>query len=77
MAEERIIRAMTHWIETGQMLFEREAGELVAELSLLLLAHNRLFDAARVLIRYGWLAFHVGQSQRIGRMVYQVIEREA
>lgn len=73
-AEERLIQALMHWLHTGSMIYEHEAGEIVAELSLLLLAHVRLLEAAQVLIRYGWLAFHLGYSQRIGRLIYQIIE---
>lgn len=76
-AEERLIQALMHWLHTDGMVYEHEAGEVVAELSLLLLARVRLLEAAQVLIRYGWLAFHLGQSQRIGRLIYQIIEAGA
>ncbi len=72
--EERLILALRRWLDTGSLVYERESGEVVAELSLLLLSHARLLEAAQVLIRYGWLAFHLGYSQRIGRLIYQVIE---
>jgi tetratricopeptide (TPR) repeat protein/transcriptional regulator with XRE-family HTH domain len=75
VAEDRIIQAFTHWLHAGSLVYEREAGQIVAELSVLLLSHARLLEAAQILIRYGWLAFHLGYSQRIGRLAYQVIEQ--
>lgn len=76
-AEERLIQALMYWLDTGGMIYEHEGGEIVAELSLLQLTHARLLEAAHVLIRYGWLAFHLGYSQRIGRLIYQIIEKGA
>lgn len=74
-AEERLIQALRHWLNTGGLAYEREAGEVVAELSLLLLSHYRLLEAAQLLVRYGWLSFNTGQAVRLARLAHNRLEQ--
>lgn len=75
-AEERIIGALTHWLLVGNCA-EPEAGRIVCELFLLLLKHRRLLEAAELIIRAGWLAFHLGLAAQLGRAALGVCEQRA
>jgi tetratricopeptide (TPR) repeat protein/transcriptional regulator with XRE-family HTH domain len=73
--EEVLIEAYTVWLECGQC-YEREAGDIVTELAVLLLKHRRLLEAAQLLIRYGWLSFNLGHALRLARLVADVLDQK-
>jgi tetratricopeptide (TPR) repeat protein len=72
-AEERLIRAYTHWLDEGSAMSEREKGMIFTELVCLLMSHHRLLAAAELVLYHGWLSFHAGQILRLARRVQQVV----
>ncbi len=68
-----LIEAYTAWLVSG-MVYEREAGGIVTELAMLLFKHHRLFAAAQLLLRYGWLAFNLGYAPRLARLAVEVMD---
>ncbi len=70
--EERMILALTHWLDDGHMS-NSEAGAIIAELGILYLRHHRLLNAAQLLTRFGWLSFNIGHGPRLARQVTEVI----
>ncbi len=72
--EERMIEALTRWVEDGKVS-GGEAGNLVTELAILLLTHYRLLDAAQFLIRYSWLSFRFGHGPRLALIAQDVLLR--
>ncbi len=72
-AEERIIEALTHWLESV-IVNAQERGLVFTELACLLLRHHRLLATAELVLYHGWLSFHAGQIQRLARLVQQVLE---
>jgi tetratricopeptide (TPR) repeat protein/transcriptional regulator with XRE-family HTH domain len=71
-AEERLIEALQHWLESG-ITDTKEEGLVVTELACFLLRHHRLLAAAELVLYHGWLSFHAGQILRLARRVQQVI----
>ncbi len=70
--EERVIDALKQWIDEGTMNTQ-EAGNVMTELAMLLLKHHRLLDAAQLLIRYGWLGFHLGSAPQIASFAEEMM----
>lgn len=73
--ETVLIQAHQTWLRDGQLTLS-EAGSVVTELAVLLLKHQRFLDAAQYLIRYGWLAFQVGQTARLAVLATDVLHQE-
>ena len=71
--ERLLIGAHTAWLVSG-MVYEREAGGIVAELVTLLLKHHRLLAASQLFIRYGWLAFNLGYAPRLARLGAEIMD---
>jgi tetratricopeptide (TPR) repeat protein len=72
--EEQLIQALNCWLEEGT-ISDREAGNLVTELTVLLLKQHRLLDAAQLLIRYGWLSFNLGDASRLAQLAEDVMQQ--
>ncbi len=72
--EEQVIHALNCWLEEGT-ISDREAGNLVTELAVLLLKHHRLLEAAQLLIRYGRLSFNLGYGPHLARLAEEVMQR--
>jgi len=72
--EEQLIQALNCWLEGGT-ISDREAGSLVTELTVLLLKHHRLLEAAQLLIRYGWLSFNLGDASRLAQLAEDVMQQ--
>ncbi len=72
--EHLLIEAYTTWLVSG-MVYEREAGGIVAELAMLLFKHHRLLAASQLLIRHGWLAFNLGHAPRLARLATEVLDQ--
>src|SRR5260370_27216010 len=72
--EEQVIQALNCWLEEGTIT-DREAGNLVTELAVLLLKHHRLLEAAQLLIRYGWLSFNLGDASRLAQLAEDVMQQ--
>jgi len=72
--EEQLIQALNCWLEEGTIT-DREAGNLVTELAVLLLKHHRLLDAAQLIIRYGWLSFNLGDASRLAQLAEDVMQQ--
>ncbi|MEO8974048.1 MAG: tyrosine/phenylalanine carboxypeptidase domain-containing protein [Ktedonobacteraceae bacterium] len=72
--EKALIEAYQVWLDSGQC-DEHEAGTIVYDLACLLLLHHRLLAAAQYLLRYGWLAFHLGYASRLATQALATIER--
>jgi hypothetical protein len=62
-AEERLIQPLSQWLPTIALV--REQGSVVTELTMLLLKHQRLLEAAEMLIEFGWLSSGYGQGKRL------------
>jgi tetratricopeptide (TPR) repeat protein len=71
--EERVIEALTKWVEDGHIRND-EAGNMVAELVALLLTHHRLLDVAELLIRHGWQSFRLGHGSRLAYLAQKVLQ---
>ncbi len=72
--EERMIEALMRWVEDGNVRND-EAGNMVAELVVLLLTHHRLLDAAQLLVRFGWRSFHLGYGPRLAHLAQTVLHK--
>jgi len=72
--EEALITAYQAWLSEGSF-YENEKGALITELAVLQLTHLQLFPAAQLLVRYGWLAFHLGHTIRLARLAMTAIEQ--
>ncbi len=70
-AEDRLIRALTVWLDG--IATPGEQGRVVTELALLLLKHLRLLDAAELLIELGWLSSGYGNGARLARTAFEVM----
>jgi tetratricopeptide (TPR) repeat protein len=73
-AEELVIQAYKQWLDEGNLEIG-EAGNIVTELAVLLLAQHLLLEAAELLTRCGWLSFKLGNAPRIAHLVEQVMEQ--
>lgn len=73
LLEERLIDAYLHWLNEGKAN-DHESGAIIAELATLYLKHRLLFDAAQLLIRYGWLSFTRGYASRLARLAASTID---
>jgi len=71
VAEDRLIEALKHWLESV-IAQTREKGLVLTELACLLLRHHRLLATAELVLYHGWLSFHAGQILRLARRVQQV-----
>ena len=72
MSEERLIQALTRWLEEGISSL-REQGMVISELALLLLKHARLLDAAELLVEFGWLSSGYGHGYRLAKRAFEVM----
>jgi tetratricopeptide (TPR) repeat protein len=72
--EETVIEALVCWVQEGT-INEREAGSVVAALATLLLTHQRLLDAAQLLIRFGWRSFHLGYGPRLAQLAPSIFQQ--
>ncbi len=71
VAEDRLIQALTAWLDGIATLGEQ--GMVVTELALLLLKQRRLLDAAELLIELGWLSSGYGNGTRLARRAFEVM----
>lgn len=65
--EVHLIKMYKQWLMVGSFRGDREQGDVVAELMLLLLKQGYLLDAAQLWIRFGWLAVNQGYAVRVAR----------
>ncbi|MFL5704224.1 MAG: tetratricopeptide repeat protein [Ktedonobacteraceae bacterium] len=72
--EEHFIHALTCWLDEGTF-HEREQGAVITELAVLLLRHQRLGDAAELLIRFGWMSFNLGNGSRLAHLAQEVLQQ--
>lgn len=72
--EERLVKALTHWLTRSRTLSSREMGVIIATIAEIYLEHHRLLDAAQFIIRHGWLSFHIGYTVHIARLAVTSIE---
>jgi len=72
-AEERVIVALTTWLESG-IAGLREQGIVFSGLATLLLRRHRLLAAADLILYHGWLAAHIGQIFHLAQLVRQVLD---
>jgi len=71
--EETLIQAYSAWLQ-GEIFHETEKGAVITELATLLLKHQRLLEAAELLIRYGWLSFNLGHAVRLAQLADEVMQ---
>jgi tetratricopeptide (TPR) repeat protein len=71
-AEDRLIQALHHWLNKGIATL-REQGMVITELTMLLLKHRRLLDAAELLVEFGWLSSGYGQGSRLAKRAFDVM----
>ena len=73
--EQLLVQVYAAWIELGTFTGEREQGQVVTELALLLLKGRRLLEAAELLIQYGWLSLDLGYGIPLARRVREVMRQ--
>lgn len=69
-AEDRLIQALSQWLHTG-IFHQRESGNIIVELATFQLKHERMLEAAHLLVRYGWAAFNLGHGPRLARLIQE------
>ena len=72
VAEDRLIQALSHWLERG-IADMQEKGLVFTELACLYLRHHRLLSTAELVLYHGWLSFHAGQILRLARRVQEAL----
>jgi tetratricopeptide (TPR) repeat protein len=72
--EDVVIQVYNCWLNEGNVEMQ-EAGSIITELTVLLLTHHRLLDAAQFLIRYGWLSFKLGHGPRLAMIARDELQR--
>ncbi|HLZ60562.1 MAG TPA: hypothetical protein VKR06_26755, partial [Ktedonosporobacter sp.] len=73
-AEEVLIQALKDWIEDGS-ISDREAGSVITELATFLLKHHQLLDAAQLFIRFGGLAFQLGNGPQLAHLAEEILQQ--
>ena len=73
--EQQLITVYQAWVEMGRFSSEREQGQVITELALLLLKHCRLLDTAELLIQYGWLSFDLGYGIPLAQRAYESMKQ--
>ncbi|MGB8346573.1 MAG: tyrosine/phenylalanine carboxypeptidase domain-containing protein [Ktedonobacteraceae bacterium] len=73
LAKERLIKALSRWLETG-IANLHEQGTVFTGLASLLLRRHRLLAAADLILYHGWLTCQTGQILRLAQLVQQVLE---
>jgi tetratricopeptide (TPR) repeat protein len=71
--EDLAIQAHTCWLDDGN-LNDSEAGQVVTELAILLLTHQRLLDVAQLVVRYGWMSLQSGHGPRLAHLAQERME---
>jgi len=71
-SERLLIQAYTAWLQEG-FFHDSEKGAVITELTVLLLKHHHLLEAAQLLIQYGWLSFALGHGTPLGRLAREVM----
>src|SRR5712692_2400237 len=71
--EEQLIQALNCWLEEGTIT-DREAGNLVTELAVLLLKQHRLLEAAQLLLPYSSFSFNPGHAPRLARLTEEIMQ---
>src|SRR5258707_10630876 len=71
--EEQVIQALNCWLEEGTIT-DREAGNLVTELAVLLLKQHRLLEAAQLLLPYSSFSFNPGHAPRLARLTEEIMQ---
>src|SRR5258708_40061222 len=72
--EEQLIQALNCWLEEGTIT-DREAGNLVTELAVLLLKQHRLLEAAQLLLPYSSFSFNPGHAPRLALLTEVIMQR--
>jgi transcriptional regulator with XRE-family HTH domain len=72
VAEERLIGALSCWLDRG-IADIREQAEVFTGLACLLLRRHRLLAAAELILYHGWLTCQVGQMLRLAQLVQRVL----
>jgi hypothetical protein len=72
--ESRLIASYSSWLDAGRV-DDHELGRIIAELVVLYLKHDRLLDAAVLLIQYGWLSFNLGYGARLAHLTQDALSR--
>jgi len=70
--EERMIEALTRWVDNNSINVH-EAGGVIAELASLQLRHHCLLEAAELLLYHGWLGFQQGYAFPLARLTEQIL----
>jgi hypothetical protein len=73
--EQHLIAVYQAWVEMGIFSSEREQGQVITELALLLLKHHRFLPAAELIIQYGWLSFDLGYGVPLARRAYESMKQ--
>src|SRR6266516_517636 len=73
LTEQHLMRAYTAWLEQGTFLSEQEQAMLISELVTVRLKQHHFFEAAELLIEYGWLSFTFGHAPRLARLADEVM----
>lgn len=75
-AEERLIQALSVWLNKG-IVDTHEQGVVFTELACLLLRRHRFLAAAELVLYHGWLSSHVGLMVKLARFARQMSEERA
>jgi len=73
IAEDRLIHALTHWLNEG-IANTKEKGAVFSEVAVLLLRRRRILAASEWVLSHGWLSSHVGQVIRLAQCVQDVLK---
>ena len=71
--EQLLIHIYNIWLAQGTFNSEQEQAILISELAVAYLKQHRLFEAAELLIEYGWLSFAFGHASRLARMADEIM----
>ncbi len=72
-AEERLIQALTCWLDRG-IADLSERAEVFTGLASLLLRRHCLLAAAELILYHGWLTSQVGQMLRLAQFVQRILD---
>ena len=73
LAEEVVIEAYRSWLHEGDLEMQ-EAGNVITELAVLLLTHQRLLEVAQLVVRYGWISLQLGHGPRLAFLAQETME---
>ena len=72
--EELVIEAYTRSLDKGNLEMQ-EAGNIITELAVLLMTHQRLIEIAQLVVHYGWISLQSGHGPRLAHLAQEIMEK--